>query len=714
MARSLFRDTICLRGPAGLIPVSGAEVRFYEPGTLTPIAFSLYPDGQTTTTLPSPYVTGSLGELEVWADQPHRVRIIVGMPGYAVADETIDIEADPAAGATDQDIAGAILAHEAKADPHQQYLLESEANLLYLPIDTPIPDLSNYWTKSESDARYLPIGTVIPPPPDLSVYYTKVESDARYQPVGSYLTTAVAAATYQSLTQKGQPNGYASLDASGLLPASVLPPIALTETYVATSDAEMAALAAQRGDVCIRPDISKTYILATDPASVLGNWKEVLTSGGTATNVTVIESEEFAPAAAATTVTLGKLPTDVLEVSRNGVAQSAAAGNYTVAGQVVTFTDAFVAGERVAVIYSVGTSSPVSGTSYTKSESDTRYVSKVNPGEEMAGSLVVNDGGFGWYRVSLNTSPGSIQIASLSENYDRLHINATTQEIYFGPGTTPTDAMIGRWGAGEVYTDQKLRVGGTLRVTNKFVAASPDAGNTVEWRSNGFFVPAGSVDLSGYYTKTESDARYQPVGSYLTQAAGDARYSLSAHNHTGVYLPVGGGTLSGALTVSAGGIAVTGASTFSVAPTVGGSALLTQSAGDARYTQGGITQAAADLRYEPLDTMYTKAESDAKYALTGHTHSGVYATPTDVSTAVSNHAAAADPHTTYLNQTRGDARYSLTGHNHDATYLALAGGTVTGATTFNTRPTVAGVAQPRISVQSSAPSSPATGDLWVW
>lgn len=48
-------------------------------------------------------------------------------------------------------------------------------------------------------------------------------------------------------------------------------------------------------------------------------------------------------------------------------------------------------------------------------------------------------------------------------------------------------------------------------------------------------------------------------------------------------------------------------------------------------------------------------------------------------------------------------------------FLSLAaGGTVVGATTFNTRPTVAGVAQPRISVQSGAPSTPATGDLWIW
>lgn len=100
-----------------------------------------------------------------------------------------------------------------------------------------------------------------------------------------------------------------------------------------------------------------------------------------------------------------------------------------------------------------------------------------------------------------------------------------------------------------------------------------------------------------------------------TPTVGGTPVALTTHTHTGTYLPLGGGTLTGGLTVSAGGVAVTGASTFSAAPTVGGSPLLTQSAGDARYTQGGITQAAADLRYEPIDTTYTKTESDARYAL---------------------------------------------------------------------------------------------------
>jgi hypothetical protein len=39
---------------------------------------------------------------------------------------------------------------------------------------------------------------------------------------------------------------------------------------------------------------------------------------------------------------------------------------------------------------------------------------------------------------------------------------------------------------------------------------------------------------------------------------------------------------------------------------------------------------------------------------------------------------------------------------------------LSGSAVHANRLTVAGVTQPRISVQSSAPSSPATGDLWIW
>ena len=67
------------------------------------------------------------------------------------------------------------------------------------------------------------------------------------------------------------------LNSSGKLDLSVIPASALTETFVVSSQAAMLALTgANTGDVAIRTDLSKSFILAAEPYSVLTNWKELL------------------------------------------------------------------------------------------------------------------------------------------------------------------------------------------------------------------------------------------------------------------------------------------------------------------------------------------------------------------------------------------------------------------------------------------------------
>ena len=78
-------------------------------------------------------------------------------------------------------------------------------------------------------------------------------------------------------TQKGAVNGIASLDGSGLIPTNQLPALAITETSVVASQAAMLALTAQVGDVAVRTDVNKSFILTAEPATTLGNWQELLT-----------------------------------------------------------------------------------------------------------------------------------------------------------------------------------------------------------------------------------------------------------------------------------------------------------------------------------------------------------------------------------------------------------------------------------------------------
>ena len=67
------------------------------------------------------------------------------------------------------------------------------------------------------------------------------------------------------------------LGANGKLADSVIPAVAITEVFVVEDEEAMLALTAQVGDVAIRTDLNKSFILQTAPATTAANWKELLT-----------------------------------------------------------------------------------------------------------------------------------------------------------------------------------------------------------------------------------------------------------------------------------------------------------------------------------------------------------------------------------------------------------------------------------------------------
>jgi len=76
------------------------------------------------------------------------------------------------------------------------------------------------------------------------------------------------------------------LDSNGKLADSVVPKIAMTNTYVVASQTAMLALSnAQEGDVAVRTDLNKSFILKADPYSTLANWQELLTPTDAVTSV---------------------------------------------------------------------------------------------------------------------------------------------------------------------------------------------------------------------------------------------------------------------------------------------------------------------------------------------------------------------------------------------------------------------------------------------
>jgi hypothetical protein len=108
----------------------------------------------------------------------------------------------------------------------------------------------------------------------------------------------------------GVANGVATLDSGGKVPQSQIPAVAITNTFVVASQAAMLALTAEEGDVAVRTDQNKTYILTATPASTLANWQELLTPTDTVTSVdgrigTVTLTDKYAQLATANTFTGG-------------------------------------------------------------------------------------------------------------------------------------------------------------------------------------------------------------------------------------------------------------------------------------------------------------------------------------------------------------------------------------------------------------------------
>ena len=103
---------------------------------------------------------------------------------------------------------------------------------------------------------------------------------ARANHTGTQLASTISdfasAADARIAAQKGMASGIAPLGSDSKIPLTYLPATTIVDTFVVASQAAMLALTAQQGDVAVRTDLSKTFILKADPAGTLANWQEML------------------------------------------------------------------------------------------------------------------------------------------------------------------------------------------------------------------------------------------------------------------------------------------------------------------------------------------------------------------------------------------------------------------------------------------------------
>lgn len=143
----------------------------------------------------------------------------------------------------------------------------SPSGLLELTLSEITPEAGGTLQKTAFDAKGRRTHEAAATTDDLpegaaNLYFTDERADARIE------------------LQKGQPLGLATLDANSKLDAGQLPALAITETFVVNTEAAMLALDCQQGDVAVRSDEQKSYILTAEPASTLANWQELLVPTG--------------------------------------------------------------------------------------------------------------------------------------------------------------------------------------------------------------------------------------------------------------------------------------------------------------------------------------------------------------------------------------------------------------------------------------------------
>lgn len=94
---------------------------------------------------------------------------------------------------------------------------------------------------------------------------------AKLDAQGKLLTAQIPS----SVVQKGP---------DGKIDASLMPSIAVVDSFPVPDEASMLGLQCERGDIAIRTDLGRTFILSQMPPSVLGNWRELTTTAVSSVN----------------------------------------------------------------------------------------------------------------------------------------------------------------------------------------------------------------------------------------------------------------------------------------------------------------------------------------------------------------------------------------------------------------------------------------------
>lgn len=318
-----------------------------------------------------------------------------------------------------------------------------------------------------------------------------------------YYTQAQIDSNFINITEKGAANGVAELDGTGKLYASQLPSIAITDTFVVNSEVAQLALSAQTGDIAIRTDLNKTYILAGSDPSILANWQEIVSPTAAVTSVFgrtgAISAQSgdysFAQIGSKPTTLSGYGITDATPSSHIGSGDGAhalvttsVAGFMSAADKLKLDGIASGATSNTGTVTSVGLSTSSTGLTITNSP----ITSSGNINVELSSNLQA------WSGVATSSKANDASVVHLAGTETVTGSKTfTAEQIFSSDTTTPSISLIS--------SNDTSSTSNSLRITRKRTSGAVQAGDSL-----------GSIGYRAYYDATNS-RRVASIEAYASE-----------------------------------------------------------------------------------------------------------------------------------------------------------------------------------------------------
>jgi len=335
----------------------------------------------------------------------------------------------------------------------------------------------------------------------------KSSATIRDELTSSNVTTALGFTPVDN-AKLGVASGVATLDGSGKILSAQLPAITITDTFIVASQAAMLALTAETGDVAVRTDLSKSFILKGTNAATLADWQELLTPSD------VVQS--VAGRTGAVTLTT----TDVAEGTRLYYTDARARASVSVSGVGLAYNSG------TGAIASNATSANTANTLMSRDANGAFSAGTAN----LAGSLYTSGA------VALNGATGSYSgySSGLTLNYTGI---GSQHGITLKPGTSTADTNAINFLSSESTYTTSVYMASIQHLAN-------DAGMnlTGTWKVNGGIIASTSSNITGTAANVTGTVAIANGGTGATTAA-QARTNLGVQAALG-FTPIqqGGGT----------------------------------------------------------------------------------------------------------------------------------------------------------------------------